>query len=383
MSELYDFVKQNGSDPSCYERAITMITRKKRFLRTVYFQLTPVCNLSCNMCFAKLSLSEVAQKGKRVLGYDDWKFYIDSISQMGVVDLILTGGECTIHPDFEKIYTYAYNKGLSISVMTNGSCITNNQIDLWKSMPPVTVSITIYGNSPETYEKLCGNGRAFDNTLRNIDFLLEAGINVKPKYTAVRENIQDLEATYLFFKNKGMTLLHGAVLTQFGNCSSDVIENENAYVQYSDVLAKLFPRETNEVTNEKEIWKARHQYLKDNVIIDRGLECSAGRNCCHINWQGLMTPCVAFDAFSEDPRIIGFRKCWELLVDWADHVPALTECQKCLYQSKCHLCIALHYNDLKVFGKPSPRLCWKYNHPEEAAVIEKMLIHEGACKPDE
>ena len=96
-----------------------------------------------------------------------------------------------------------------------------------------------------------------------------------------------------------------------------------------------------------------------------------------------MTPCVSLDSCVSDPRTIGFQSAWKTMNQWAKSVPAIDECDHCVHLLKCPACVAMHYNDTGIEGVPSPRLCWKRNHPEEAAEIEKRLVAKGLITPEE
>jgi len=77
------------------------------------------CNLTCSFCcFANRTLKEM-------LTLEQVKKAIDSFVELGTTGMEITGGgEPTLHPDFGKIVNYAYEKGLKIGVVTNGTTIT-------------------------------------------------------------------------------------------------------------------------------------------------------------------------------------------------------------------------------------------------------------------
>jgi len=87
----------------------------------VMFHMSPAnpCNLTCSFCcFANRTLKEM-------LTLDQMKKAIDSFVELGATGMELTGGgEPTLHPDFGKVVNYAYEKGLKIGVVTNGTTIT-------------------------------------------------------------------------------------------------------------------------------------------------------------------------------------------------------------------------------------------------------------------
>ncbi len=85
------------------------------------FHMSPCnpCNLTCSFCcFANRELKEM-------LTFEQMKTAIDSFVQLGATGMELTGGgEPTLHPRFGDVVNYAFEKGLKIGVVTNGTKIT-------------------------------------------------------------------------------------------------------------------------------------------------------------------------------------------------------------------------------------------------------------------
>ena len=382
MDTLYDFVKK-GSDITSYSWAVNKLTKQKRSLYTAFFQLTPLCNLDCKMCYARLDPRDISRRGKYILGFEHWKWYIDEAVKEGLILLSITGGECTLHPDFCKIYSYAYDRGIQIVVMTNAAYITEQIFALWQSKPPTSISITIYGSSSDTYEKLCGDGNAFDKVYQNIMLLDAAGLNLHLKFTAVRDNIHDMLSVDRFCRRIGHILYCTHTLIKYERCTSNVLNNEVADQKaFADIMKKIHSERAGIFTNDKkqiEVEKPENSCDLEAIGLraEKGITCSAARNSCYIDWEGMMTPCVAFDALRLNPALKGFHECWKEMSKWADGIPVLEECVSCIHKYKCNRCIALHYNDTGAFNKVSPRLCWKRQHPGEAEDIEKQLVVKG------
>ena len=61
------------------------------------------------------------------------------------------------------IYMYAKQKGLIVTLFTNGTLIDENTALLLKKLPPFSVEITLYGATKETYESLTGVNGLFFN----------------------------------------------------------------------------------------------------------------------------------------------------------------------------------------------------------------------------
>lgn len=387
MTSLYDRLKNNSSF-NAYLRETNLATRKTRDLEHIHLQLTPFCNLRCKMCYARMDIDRVRSLKKHILSFDEWKYYIDAAFDLGCFNITFTGGECTMHPDFLKIYSYTYDKDFDIAVMTNGTNISEDLWKLWRNKPPRGISMTLYGASAETYEKLCGNREAYYKAYENIEKILEYGFYLVLKYTAVKDNYKDVETVMLYTKDKGIPISISGLLLQFGQCDIEKIKmesigDENINIIKANRIREAGGIEGNIKEEEYKLYYTNIKQLLDNPHKKNGIPCSAGINVCHISWEGKMTPCVSFNAFSEDPRELGFKKCWDDLRYWADKVPRLEPCSACVHQLRCPACLSFHYNDTHKFGIPSKRLCWKNNHPEEATAIETRLIEKGIISKED
>ena len=158
---LFEMLKQaqeNNSDlAKVYKKTIRKKADDSRIPVGVQFELLPVCNFNCRFCYVRMSKEEVEKSGHHIMRFDEWKYFIDECINLGTTRLTFSGGECTIHPDFIKLYKYAYARGLEMSLITNGSCITDEIFELFEKCPPNEIHITIYGMSSDTYERNCGN----------------------------------------------------------------------------------------------------------------------------------------------------------------------------------------------------------------------------------
>lgn len=75
---------------------------------------TGVCNFDCEFCYNRglLKEKEIDFEKEILPKLLDRKDFIDHV--------IISGGECTIHPDFERIINILYDNGFKIGIHTNG-----------------------------------------------------------------------------------------------------------------------------------------------------------------------------------------------------------------------------------------------------------------------
>ena len=114
------------------------------------FELTPRCSLKCKMCYMRLDPPQIKEQG-RELTAEEWIRLGQMAFEAGTLDLLLTGGEPMLRPDFPQIYTALTDMGFLLRLYTNATLITPEIMDLLRERPPQAMEITLYGASEETY----------------------------------------------------------------------------------------------------------------------------------------------------------------------------------------------------------------------------------------
>ena len=85
-------------------------------------ELLPICNMNCDMCYIRLSRTEMEKKG-RMRTADEWISMGEEMERAGVLFLLLTGGEPLLFPDFRRLYLSLRERGIILTVNTNGTLI--------------------------------------------------------------------------------------------------------------------------------------------------------------------------------------------------------------------------------------------------------------------
>ena len=58
------------------------------------FELSPVCNLACKMCYVRKTPAEVAASPRPPVGLIQWLSIAEQARDAGMLYLLLTGGSC-------------------------------------------------------------------------------------------------------------------------------------------------------------------------------------------------------------------------------------------------------------------------------------------------
>ena len=373
---LYDQLRNSQNPSADFPQMLDKLTIDNDLLLNVMLELTPVCNFSCPFCYARVSPAELKKRNIQVMDFEGWKRYIDQFAQMNAMLLSFTGGECTLHPDFCRLYRYAYDKGFTVSVFTNGSHITDEILEMFTQLPPYRVFLTLYGSNPETYKKVTGNADFCEIVKRNVEKMVANKIDVILQATLSNDNYRDVEDLYAYADKLGLEIRVTSQLAPSGNCTDEVYQEQKV---------------DNDALKESSLnrWKLQQGMAADQVIPMRhiiplpanpnakGIKCNAGKNACFIRHDGKMLGCNLLSAYEVDTHDRPLTECFADLNRWAKQLPRIKECEGCIHAVHCSTCVAAHYADTKQIGVPSPKLCFKVLHPEKARQEREFFEKHG------
>ena len=157
-------------DASTFERSLLQKARQKHIPVTGALELLPLCNMNCDMCYVRLSRSEMERQG-RLRTVEEWVRLAEQMQKAGTVFLLLTGGEPLLFPDFKTLYRRLRNLGMILTINTNGTLLDEAWADFFATYPPRRINITLYGADAASYDRLCHFPQGFDQTLRAVRLL--------------------------------------------------------------------------------------------------------------------------------------------------------------------------------------------------------------------
>ncbi len=146
-----------------------------RFPRRIYFQITRNCNLECPACFIK------AEKGGQHIPTEAIMEIATFMGQNGLMEVRLTGGEPTTHPDFFDILHKFQEEGVYVSVATNG-VLNQKMLDALCEEQNLWVICSVDGNR-ETHNRYRPN--TFDKIVRNLKYLKNKNPATRLRLTTV------------------------------------------------------------------------------------------------------------------------------------------------------------------------------------------------------
>ena len=306
------------------------------------FELTPLCNFKCKMCYVRLDPDEVAPRG-RLHTAEEWVGLAREAVELGLMRVCLTGGEVLTRPDFKEIYLSLVNMGLLVSVLSNGALIDDEIVSLFAEHPPVLLRFTLYGASNETYERLCCAPSGFYQVMRSLHALKDAGVPFSLSFTSTAENIDDL------VKVREIAAELNAPLA----VSTDLLSSaRTSHCEASSLRVEEKSRFDFTPTDDQVVQARRaRQVLSEHEDLFQGIfrHCKAYRTSFSVQWNGDMETCLVMSYCHCRPFEDGFAAEWKRMHEILGRLEFPHECMACEMRDDCPVCPATRASET---GRP-------------------------------
>ncbi len=161
-------------------------------------ELTPECNNHCPGC------SNIFQRSRSPLPWMEWEKILNSI--LPHAELVkITGGEPTLHPEFEHVVRKIAENNVSFTIFTNARWNQPDKlIQFLKDIPQLNgLLISLHGASAATHEKYTYTPGSFHETCQNIKLAAHNELNIHISTVLTRENIKEVDNIVDLAQNLG------------------------------------------------------------------------------------------------------------------------------------------------------------------------------------
>jgi radical SAM protein with 4Fe4S-binding SPASM domain len=264
------------------------------------------CNLACVHCYVNKPAGD-AQERALELGTERLLRLVDEIAEAGALNVLLTGGEVLIRPDFEQVYRHCLKRGLLVTVFTNGTEVTERIADLFAAERPQAIEVTLYGMSRETYERVTRVPGSFEKCLAGIRRLHARGLPLKLKTMALTWNAHEVPAMRAFAAELGVPFHHDSLLNPRVDCGA----NRNPELQLGARAAVALELEDTAAAarlaaHAREVVRERPPAVPDQPLYS----CGAGQTGFTVDPYGTLQMCQLSRRRGFDLREQGFAAGW-------------------------------------------------------------------------
>ncbi|MCG8502732.1 MAG: radical SAM protein [Firmicutes bacterium] len=332
------------------------------------FELTARCNLRCKMCYVVRAKDDKDAMARERTA-EEWIRLAEEARDAGMLYLLLTGGEVFLRQDFAKIYEAVARMGFSTTIYTNATLITPAIARWLGGIPPSRIEVTLYGASPETYAKVCGDAEGFRRAVHGLDLLLAEGIGVSLRTTIIDSNVDDFDELARLAQKRGITLqVVNYVSPRREGCGTGPQTERlspQELARFEMHIRKMGEKKEKKATADNRPLDdcAFEEDRADKIIgdmlsrpVEDAFNCLAGKCAFWMTWDGRMTPC----ALMNQPETLlfdrAFTEAWKELQTMCAAIPACSACMRCSLKKDCMVCPARLYNETGFYDQPAAYL---------------------------
>ncbi|MDU1414722.1 MAG: radical SAM protein [Clostridium sp.] len=300
---------EDDEDLSLFDKA-----HKENIPINVDFHVTYKCNLRCKHCYAA---SQKENFYEQELTLEEIKKTFDQLDQLGTFYLRITGGEPFIHPQFKEIIEYAYLKKFAVSIVTNGTLLSDDIIDDLKRFKIRTLTFSLHGGDANVHDAFVGHNGAFEKLKENVIKCKNKGLHVNLSWVITQDSYNELNKIRELAKELGVPVGVGTRIVP-------------------QMDGNLSPKK-HRLTDEQ-----LRVFIKNNNLEIKPLRCTIGTKL-QINSNGNVQPCLFVDDILGNVRENSIQVIWENLLKtreerYKNFYVTPKECEMCLYNKKCHRC---------------------------------------------
>jgi radical SAM protein with 4Fe4S-binding SPASM domain len=158
-------------------------------------ELTEACNLRCRFCYNSLEPRYI-EEGKAIA-------LLDALAAQGVMEVVLTGGEPTLHPAFVTIAERAGAKFAHAMLQTNGTLLTERTLSALVSSGFVGLNVSLHG-PPDVHDQLTTVAGSYEAAAASIDLALDSGVVVWVNTVLTKQNAATLHSHLRALRTRGV-----------------------------------------------------------------------------------------------------------------------------------------------------------------------------------
>ena len=175
------------------------------------FEITYVCNLRCEHCYV---LHKVSEHQPAQLDPATCRRVLESLAELGCLDVTLSGGETTLHRDYRSVLSYAKDLHLYTALKTNAITMTQRNAEIYAEDPAHETHVSLHGSTADVHDRMTAIPGSFEKTIAGLRALAAVGIQCKIFVTIWKDNAHQLSEMKDLIEGLGHTarwddIIHG------------------------------------------------------------------------------------------------------------------------------------------------------------------------------
>lgn len=314
-------------------------------LRSLHIELTSRCNERCIHCYIPHEMKTVD------MSEDTFLRIVDSIKEMKIKSVTLSGGECMYHPRFIEYLRLLKNMGLRVKLLTNLTLLNDEIIDILKTGLFSSVQTSLFSLDEKVHDSITQVPGSWKKTMANIDLLRKNNIVVDIASQCFSETMEGEKDLMLWCKDNGYKfILDWDIVGKINGDTDNLIHREKNLSKYKELFSL---KASCDPSFCKTLYKGC--YPDYNV-------CTIGKSALAITCNGDVLPCVGFSSERlgnvNDTSINDIWNNSEELNRLRNiKLKEFTKCVCCPDKEYCNVCMQANVSCTGDVFKPDPNRC--------------------------
>ncbi len=314
---------------------------------SAHLDITYRCNERCQHCY--LDHDDKGEMPTREI-----KGVLDQLADIGVLFLVVSGGEPLLRKDWFEILSHARALSFNVKLKTNALLIGEREATWIRELGIEQIQISVYSHRPEVHDSITAVGGSLQRTLAAVRRLKSQGLRVTIANVLMKQNLHDYAGVQALARELGVHCMLDPTITPKMDGDTGIVDMRVA----GDALRPIF-HDPALVGNVEEFCAPPGEVGDD--ILD-GIPCSAGHTSCYISPYADVYPCVQFPLPCGNLRRQSFHEIWynspQLREVRSIRARNLHTCSGCSHVGTCTRCPGLAYMEGDMRG-PSSADCDK------------------------
>jgi len=264
----------------------------------VTLELTLRCNIRCTHCY-NFDRDQPRPASGPELSMDEIRALLGDLRRAGTLFLTLTGGEAMVHPRFWDIADEAAARGFALSVLSNGTLLTEQACERLAAYPGLwSVALSVYGATAGTHDGITQVPGSFERTMSGARRLRSRGARTALKFILMKANAAETGAMIAMAEGEGFAYAVDATITgRYDGTSGSLGTRVDP-----GTLEELYQGPLNSLIGGP---------LRPESMGDDDFKCNCARGNAAVSSTGEVYPCIATPLRAGSIREQTFVEIWE------------------------------------------------------------------------
>ncbi len=307
----------------------------------LHLDVTDRCNERCVHCY-------IPQGGGNLMPKEMAFKVLREFREMSGLSVLVSGGECLLHPDIALILREAKRLDLNIIVLSNLAHCDEKMVALLKEIDPQFINVSLYSMNEQEHDDITRVSGSWQRTMCAIMALKDAGVHIRLATPILRANATAIPALLEFANSNGMHDIFDCDI--IGRIDHDC-SNQNHALRLEE-LCPVIKCYRDVLLNPC--------YTPTECAPDAKV-CSIGEGHLNINAKGDYYPCDGFHGC-----VLGNARDDSLFDVWSSEKlnslrnlknKDFKKCVHCENRPWCKVCAMRNFNETGDMLTPTPTRC--------------------------